>query len=438
MLAALVRRRLAGLLVAVLGCGDDAGSAAASDSSSTGSADGGETGAIDDGVSIDDVFTPPLRDLPEESRSCEDRGARFGIVAGPKQIETQSNATTIQGIGLAASASDLFATFAAHGDDGSANDFLGVRLSPDGKAKGSPWSLSVSSDEPRTHVRDDGLLLTYCTDGIVGWRAFDVSGSSLGPELLSPTYAACNGDAPAAAWTDIGYLVAWHAAPSIGCPDGCLALAFGSESVVFRTDPLRVAHVVTDPLAVAVADRAALVVASHVSEQGDNELAMSLVETGGAALFPPLVHTFPSAAGAGPQAQAPVAAAPTGDDGFVVIVGGRGAAYGRLRLNDIASAEGEFEEVPLPPELSGYDAFRHDVTAVRRTGGLVVYGRATEGEGDDAVDGLLVSMLDDQGEMQSFEFFSGAKDGAVATSGGRTWIAYGGAGLYFAELGCVL
>ncbi|MEM6994457.1 MAG: hypothetical protein AAF721_28335 [Myxococcota bacterium] len=393
-----MRRYLAAWVLTVVGCGDSPAPAAEADAT-TSTSTGATLGSVGDDQAFDDLPWGPLVDLPTQNKSCEDRGARFGIVAGPRFVDTQSVEAQISGIGVTAGAPGLFVTYTSVNTVRGGSDLFGVRIDTEGNAKGAPWALSVASSVSAAYGRDEGVLLTYCADQLAGWRAFDVSGSSLGPALLSPTYAACASAPPAAVWTDIGYLVAWHAAPSGGCVDGCLALAFGSESVVFRTDPLQPAFVVTDPLALAIASDAALIVASHVSEDSENELAMSLVDPGGAAIFPPLVQPFPSAH-AGPQPNAPVAVASTSDDGFVVFVGGRGSSYGRLVLDEIASVEVGFEDVPLPAELADYDAFRDGLKATGRTGGLVLSGVATAPTGSGGTEGLVVAMLDESGDFQ--------------------------------------
>ncbi|MBL4688399.1 MAG: hypothetical protein JKY37_27675 [Nannocystaceae bacterium] len=420
------------------GCGEEAATVDEAGTSSGGLTDG--VVADDAGLtgSIDDLPWLPLPDLPPQTKSCEERGARFGVVAGPTRVETQSSGARIERIGLGAASSGLFATYTSTDLVTGVSELLGVRLAPDGDAKGSPWALSGGSATPATYSGDDRLLLTHCTDNLVGWRAFDVSGSSLGPALLPHAYGGCGRDAPAAVWTELGYLAAWHAAPSQACPESCVALAYGRENVIFRTSSLQPTFIVTDSLTIAAAENAALVVASHVNVLDKNELAMSLVELGGEPLFPPLVHGFAAAPGPDPQVDAPVAVAATRDNGFVVFVGGRGPAYGRVRLSDIASVELAFEDVELPAELAEFDAFRSDIHATTRTGGLIVHGSVTQESDGELVEGLLLAMADDDGELQSYEFFPVAIGAAIASHEGRTWLVFGGDGLFFAELGCVL
>lgn len=428
------------VLLVAWGCGDDPRPGETIDASSTGNVvgdDDDDDAADGSGVEADLPWSP-LPDLATPNQSCEERGTAFGIVFGPVIVESTIAPASFENVALTAGTTGLLTTYTHVNPDLGSIDYMGLRVGSDGNANGSPWSLYLSPDTPIAYPLPEQTLLTYCDNGKVGWRAFDASGSVLGPQLLSPAFSRCSGDAPAAAWTDSGYLVAWHSGPSDPCPEGCIALAFGSESLVFGADDLRPTFVVTDPLAIAAADESALVVASHVNENGKNELALSLVRHNGTPLFPPLVHAFPPIDPPNPQGQAPVAAAATEDGGFSVFVGGRGDAFGRVLLDEVASVTVPFEEVVLPADLADADVFRTSMRASVRTGGLVLHGPATLPDDEEDVDGYLMLMVDEIGNVSSYEFFPDANTGAVMTYDGRTWIMLGGATLTFAELGCVL
>jgi len=164
---------------------------------------------------------------------------------------------------------------------------------------------------------------------------------------------------------------------------------------------------------------------------------MSLVRHNGTPLFPPLVHAFPPVDAPNPQGQAPIAAAATRDGGYSVFIGGRGDAFGRVLLDEVASVTVPFEEVTLPANLAESDVFRGSLRASVRTGGLVLHGPATIPSEEGQTEGYLMLMVDEIGNVASYEFFEGAETGAVMTYDGRTWLMLGGAALTFAELGCV-
>ena len=430
------RSCLVSLLVA-WGCGEDSQPGEVIDASSTGAVVGDDDDSFDDGGVQADLPWNPLPDLPPPDQSCEERGTAFGIVFGPVEVESTIAPASFANVGLTAGTTGLLATYTHVMPDLDTVDYMGVRVGSDGQSNGSPWSLYLSSDAPAGYAQPEETLLTFCHEGEVGWRTFDANGSVLGPQLLSPAYSRCTGDAPAAAWVDNGYLVAWHSGPSSTCPEGCIALAFGTESLVVTADDLRPTFVVTDPLTIAASGKSALVVASHVNPEGVNELALSLVRPNGAPLFPPLVKPFPPVDPPDAQGQAPVAASATDDGGFVVFVGGRGDRFGRVLFDEVASVTVPFEEVPLPANLADADIFRTGLRASPRTGGLVLHGPATLMEEEGPVDGHLMLMVDDIGNVASYEFFPDADSGAVMTYNGRTWVMLGGTSLTFAELGCV-
>lgn len=429
-------RYVVALLAAVgVGCGSvpDGDAGAGSGSSTTVDVDPSAAG---DDASIDDLPWQPLPDLPTLDQSCEDRGTEFGVVFGPVDVETPIASATISEVGLTAGPSGLFASYARYNPETALTDYVGVRIRTDGAANGSPWSLAVVSASPVPYPSDERVVLTHCVNEKVGWRAFDASGSTLGPTHDLPQHPGCSGAAPAVGWTNNGLLATWQTTPAEQCPDGCVVVAFGNENVVFGVEVLHPTFIVTDPLAIAVADKAALVVASHVTFESTNELAMSLVDHGGRPLFPVLREPF-DGFGEQPQAQAPVAVAANAKQGYVVVVGGRGSAYGRVVLDSVASVVSEFEDVPFPAELADTVAFDSDVRIARRTGGFVVYGPASRTTSNSVDDGTLMLMLGDDGALMSQEFFVGSTSSAVFTYDERTWVVFGGSSLSLVELGCV-
>jgi len=424
------------VVLVVWGCSpDDPDEALAAASSSTSTATDVDVYGADghDGHTIDDLARGPFPDLPEVHESCEERGARFGFVINPVNVVSFGSGTEIRDLGIAGGPAGMVVMYTQHGPSAEESGFKGIQIGTDGEANGSGWSVSGAGPAPAGFAREGGILITNCSE-IPWWRAYNENGSALG-QTIFPAVAACTGDVPAAAWTDAGYLVAWHATPYEGCPDGCIMLAKGTPTTLFSTSVLYDAFIVTDPLSIAVASEAALVVASHVNPAAQNELAMTLIDHGGDLLFPPMVYPFDSAEPRGPQGQAPVAVGATPDDGYVVLVGGRGGAYGRVELDTVASVVTDFEETPLSSAFDGGDAFRSGMRVASRTGGFVLYGPATQRTG---IEGTLLLMLDRGGALESELFLPGATTAAVVTREGRTFLVYADALLRSVELGCVL
>ena len=428
-----VRWIVAGIVGWGIGCGDGSDAADVLGASSTGDGTPAESSGVDEGS--EDTPWEPLSDLPIPTQSCEERGTHFGIVAGPKIIEGAFDPVTIDHVAAAAGPGGLLTTYARSSRDIQLADYFAIRIGFDGSARGSSWTLSIPSEAPAGFSHDDRLLLTYCDESHAGWRAFEVAGNSLGSNLSAPAFGECTDHPPTAAWTDDGYLVAWRAAPAVGCESGCIALALGNENVVFNSKAIADAAFVTDPLAIAVTAQTALVVAPQIDyASGSRELLAVLLEHSGAPLFPPIMIPIASDEPVVPGTNMPVGAAAGEDDGFLIVVGGRGGALGRVRLDAIASVVEEYEELALPDELGDTDAFRSQARLVARTGGFVAYGLVTS---DSLAGGFVLLMLDPSGDITSYELFGGATSGTVVSHENRTYVVLGGNTLAMAELGCV-
>lgn len=425
--------------VGTLGCGEqDPSSPVAVPLTSSVSTTGVEGGSSETAL-VDPADVPPaLPDLPPQTKSCEARGTDFGIIVGPIDLEIPPLADSVSNVALTASTSGLLVSYRSLEVDGADFELFGLQVRDDGGPRGSPWAFTVAGTTPSFAVKTDRLLMMHCEHGEVGLRAFDALGSSLGSVLTPVGLSRCQGPVPGGGWTEIGFLAAWYASPTEVCPDGCIALSFGRDNVLFNTRSLGPVHIATDPPAMGVAERAVLIVASQVNPAGENELLLSLVEPGGTAIFPPMMESFPSLNPDGPQPRAPVGVGVDHTGRFVVFVGGRGPSFGRLRLSPIATVTEPFEDVAFEGELQVLDALTTKLTVARRIGGYVVHGPARVQTEDGPRDGILAAMVGDHGTLHSYEFFDGAQDAAVATQGNRTFMVIGGAGLAFAELGCLL
>jgi hypothetical protein len=407
--------------LALLGC-----SCHRADEGDSGSA--GDHGSDDAGVAV-----------------CGESFGRLGVIDGPHTIDhgiAKLSNESFRRFGLLATPTGLLATFTVGSPDQPSLGYA-VQLGLDGQPVAGAFALDLSLDSSaRWWAGSTGLLLTHCTDLVVGWLVIGPEGEIIATPAAPSGFVGCT-SAPVAAWTEQGrILAAWvnRGLPdpeASQCPEGaCVVIATIDGETIGTVRPLWHPRSVGGPnpsVALAIASETAVVAQLRwLDTHGTNEIVAAVIDIDGNPLG--TESTVPIPSDDDDVRFLDLAAVADADGGFSIYLGGLGPSIGRMRLDALGGVVEPLAELPLFHEVGVYGVYASRFGTVAWRDGAIAYGTAAD---DGLVTGLLTG-LDPAGNAAGHVVLTGTEM-AVATLDDRAWVFhdYYGGGLRIRELGCI-